>query len=271
NCTFSNNVANCGGAIYNQGLLTVENCSFYSNYVEGSFLNSIGITTGGIGVDICNLEGVGNVYAAQKIDYDEVKDLDALQTTSMVVTTAALSFVVGVGVGYLTGSIKAGAVAGAAVGACIGAVGSLLVCYNTMDVTFNDLQFSLLLIGGSMVAGAIGGAFGGYIAEVGNYVPEIPAVEERPEYDRIDLYRLDSDEMKVYYTFDSEHVKSQKFTQAETQAVIDSLTKKSEFANFDLSKVKYLKITVRVPGALGGSIVYTDGSSTLLFIGNIPK
>ena len=271
NCTFSNNVANCGGAIYNQGLLTVENCSFYSNYVEGSFLNSIGITTGGIGVDICNLEGVGNVYAAQKIDYDEVKDLDALQTTSMVVTTAALSFVVGVGVGYLTGSIKAGAVAGAAVGACIGAVGSLLVCYNTMDVTFNDLQFSLLLIGGSMVAGAIGGAFGGYIAEVGNYVPEIPAVEERPEYDRIDLYRLDSDEMKVYYTFDTEHVKSQKFTQAETQAVIDSLTKKSEFANFDLSKVKYLKITVRVPGALGGSIVYTDGSSTLLFIGNIPK
>uniref|UniRef100_UPI00388FDE76 hypothetical protein n=1 Tax=Methanobrevibacter sp. TaxID=66852 RepID=UPI00388FDE76 len=184
NCTFSNNVANCGGAIYNQGLLTVENCSFYSNYVEGSFLNSIGITTGGVGVDICNLEGVGNVYAAQKIDYDEVKDLDAMQTTAMVVTTAAVSFVVGAGAGYLTGSIKAGAVAGAAVGACIGAIGSLLVCYNTMDVTFNDLQFSLLLIGGSMVAGAIGGAFGGYFAQ-GQIQAPVQIPEEPIHHGRI--------------------------------------------------------------------------------------
>ena len=112
NCTFANNIANSGGAIYNQGRLTIENCSFYSNDVEPSFFNSIGITAGGVGVDICNLQGKGVVYAAQKIDYAEVTGFDVLEIAAVSAASVALSFVAGVGIGYAVGSVKVGAVVG---------------------------------------------------------------------------------------------------------------------------------------------------------------
>lgn len=263
NCTFANNIANSGGAIYNQGRLTIENCSFYSNDVEPSFFNSIGITAGGVGVDICNLQGKGVVYAAQKIDYAEVTGFDVLEIAAVSAASVALSFVAGVGIGYAVGSVKVGAVVGGVVGACIGAIGSLVVCYNVMDATFNDLKFSLLLMGGSMTAGAIGGALGGLIAQVGNYVPEYAEASEGPiEYSGEDVknLRIDINGKNCYYRLTGS-LQPESITPMHKQAIASKLLE----MNIDLNTISHIEIYGANNAAVSGVVHYYAGRGTAFF------
>ena len=166
NCTFTNNVANSGGAIFNQGQLTLEKTTFHCNNVEGSFLNSLTITTGGYGVDVCNSKGLGTVISAEKMDYTDIDGFDSYGVPAIIALgSAMISFISGAATGYIFGSIKAGMITGAVTGFITGVLGSLVVYYHAMDVTYDPTVYSICLITGSMILGAIGGYVGGCLAK----------------------------------------------------------------------------------------------------------
>ena len=167
NCTFENNIARCGGAIFNQGVLTLEDCQFHGNDVESSIFNYFGITTGGIGIDICNVRDKGSLEIIKSsADIDYVNDLDATLSNGIKIICVVASFMTGALIGAGTGSVKAGIAGGMIVGGVIGAIGSAIICYNKMDATYDCLKTTLCLIGCSMAAGAVGGSIGGVLSTI---------------------------------------------------------------------------------------------------------
>lgn len=156
NCTFIENSAKNGGAIFNQGLLIIEKSHFYNNsaYGEGP---SICVGDGGMviydGVNITENDQVKTVHFA--------KSMSLAESTIISIFAPVVATVVGVVVGFLTANAFAGLAVGLALGAAIGAGAASWIISENYDVEYNRLETVLTLSITSAVAGAVGGYFGG--------------------------------------------------------------------------------------------------------------
>ena len=121
NCTFSNNYAKYGGAIYNQGLLNLTNCSFKANTGYGSGDDVLNVADGIVivdGAEIKGTEGVVNyLYSVHKI----LKSV-AIVTVTIVAAGACVC------VGLLLSTVLTGAAfVVATTAACIFTVGVFIL------------------------------------------------------------------------------------------------------------------------------------------------
>ena len=155
NCRFTDNYAENGAAIFNQGLVVVQNCTFSGNDADNN------------GNNICVGEGGAVVVNGEQITKDTsiVRIVESLsKSKSIWITIGSIcgSFVAGFVVGVFAGPLV-GAAVGAAVGAVVGSLSANYIISHTYDVHFDRLQTAILLIGGSVAAGILGGAIGGWV------------------------------------------------------------------------------------------------------------
>ncbi|WP_458453365.1 hypothetical protein [Methanobrevibacter sp.] len=157
NCNFTKNHAKNGGAIFNQGVLVLENCSFENNT---AYSNGNDVCVGDNGkVVVDGVEVTGNtalVYCAES--------MSATATTVTGGLTIAASFILGFAVGLATANPVLGLAAGAAVGFVVGSTGTGIIISKHYDVNYDRAKTTWIVLGGSIVAGAAGGALGGFIS-----------------------------------------------------------------------------------------------------------
>ena len=168
NCAFEKNYAKNGGAIFNQGVLSLtHNTTFSDNKAYGK------------GNDIC----VGDGGKVQIDGKNITSDTDhVLFAKSVSQSNANWAKIVAIGgsaaIGFIAGVITANPVAGIAVGAAVGAgfgaFTSAEIAANTYDVNYDRVTNSIALITECVVAGAAGG-LAGYFAS-GTSAP-IKAIE----------------------------------------------------------------------------------------------
>ena len=156
NCTFTNNTAQNGGAIFNQGLAYID------KYDHGN--DVLNVDKGAVIVDGEIINGKGGI-----VDYK--KSISSVDTMWIVVAAIAGAAVVGVVFGIGVG-IGAGIGAGVFAGLGFGTIAYLAISQQKYDINYNRLKLAIICIGGATVAGAIGGAIGGWI---GNSIALAPA------------------------------------------------------------------------------------------------
>ena len=173
NCSFIDNEAKNGGAIFNQGRLVLNDCHFRGNYAycEG---DHICVGKGGT-VIINGMESTvennhGPVHFAESLDEE---------TCNQITDSCFLvSFLGGMVVGALTANPAAGALVGAALGALIGSMGASYIVSREYDVNYNKVQTCLVLILGSAMFGAFGGAMGGALTAKPSSTESINIIED---------------------------------------------------------------------------------------------
>lgn len=153
NCTFTGNYAKNGGAIFNQGMLTLQDCIFRGNAAYGK------------GPNVCIGDCGKIVMDGKQITSDNdlvyfTSSLNLGVSTLISVACVAVSFTVGLVVGFFTANPAIGIGVGILVGSALGVAGSSIIIANTYDATYNRLLSVLTLSIGSAVAGASGGALG---------------------------------------------------------------------------------------------------------------
>lgn len=155
NCTFHDNKAKYGAAIYNQGLLVVTNSTFYSNDGYGKGSDIVNVDKGVVSIDGKNYEACGG----DNLVY--MKSMSSNLQTVIKVVCYGGAFVLGVVAGFLIANPLVGVAVGAAIGAAVGTLGSAVICSNVYDINFCRWSCALTLIAGSAAAGAVGGGLGG--------------------------------------------------------------------------------------------------------------
>ena len=171
-CSFINNYCSNGGAIFNQGNLTLIDCYFSDNKAYRHGDNILNVDEGVVTID-------GEVIKGSSGYVKYVKSIDDVTSFFVHVVSYGLSFVIGVMVGALTANPVIGTIAGAGVGALIGTIASVYLIKNTYDINYSRLKTCLLLIGGCALSGALGGYLGAGIETVAaaNVVEEdVPVV-----------------------------------------------------------------------------------------------
>jgi len=167
NCTFTNNYAKNGGSIFNQGYLSLDNCTFVGNIAYGEG-NDVCVGDGGIvvvnGKNITSNTDI--VYFAESMS----------STTSFWLTIAsyAASFVVGFVVGFFTANPVIGLAVGAVLGAGIGSGTAGYIISGHYDINFNRVRICAYLIGGSAIAGLLGGVVGGLVPSPIQTLEKVP-------------------------------------------------------------------------------------------------
>ncbi|MBQ6098380.1 hypothetical protein [Methanobrevibacter sp.] len=153
NCSFLNNYAKNGGAIFNQGTLRINNCGFHGNYAYGEGDNICNGKGGKVIVDgkDCS-DGTGIVHYAESYS--------ATKTKWITIGGTILSIGAGIAAGILTANPVAGFAVGAAVGAGIGALSAGLIIEHKFDINYDRATLAATLI----ISDALSGAFGGCAA-----------------------------------------------------------------------------------------------------------
>ena len=159
NCTFTNNYCKNGGAIFSQGYLEVNNCTFKNNKAYGHGNNICNADKGTVKVDGIKINGTqGLVYHAKSLSKKEI--------TVLSVLTTCFAGAIGFTVGTLCGSPVLGLVVGGLAGAAVGACAAAYICSQIYDLNFDRTTLCAVLIVSCTLAGAAGGAFGGYLTQV---------------------------------------------------------------------------------------------------------
>lgn len=173
NCSFTNNYAKNGGAIFNQGYLELNNCTFEENTAYGK------------GDNVC--VGDGGVVMIDKVNITEdnnddsivyfAKSMSASTSTWMTIASIAGSFAIGFLAGVITANPLVGIAVGCAAGAAIGTFTAVEIISAKYDVNYDRLKTCLFVIGGSALAGAMGGFVGSVLvgeeAFIGQEIPYI--------------------------------------------------------------------------------------------------
>ena len=152
NCSFTNNYAKNGGAIFNQGFLSLTNSTFKGNTAYGKGDNVCVGDDGIVQVDGKNITSdIGCVYFAQSISVTDI----TLMTVVMGIGAFAS--------GFLTTVITCNPAVGMAVGAVIGGALGLFTASQIIESSY-DVNFNRVLTCMGFVAlGAVLGALGGYV------------------------------------------------------------------------------------------------------------
>ena len=148
-CTFKNNYAKNGGAIFNQGYLSLNNCSFEGN------------TGYGKGNDVCVGDGGIVVVNGKNItgNTDIATFAESMSTTKRVILSilpAVIAFVAGFVTSCLATPVVGMAV-GAAVGAALGTAFAAHIISRHYNVEFNRGLTCLFVIGAATASGVLGG------------------------------------------------------------------------------------------------------------------
>ena len=189
NCYFYNNSAKCGGAIFNAGYLEYEDCIFENNHAskkgndicsvddaqekEGD--DSLTVMRSDKGIRVINGE---NITDTDEYYYVHVKSESLVKATIFgAVTGYVIGAVVGLVVGVCTlnpvAGIASGVAAGVAAGGAMGTYTAYYMISNNYDPELKVWKVYTIVIGISVVAGAIGGAMGGYVGASLGEVGEI--------------------------------------------------------------------------------------------------
>ena len=165
---FTNNYAKYGGAVFNQGYLSLTNCTFQGNTAYGEKGDNVCVGDGGV-VSINNESVTSNnviAYFAESIS--------SSTSTWMTVVSIAGSFAIGFLAGVITANPIIGAAVGGVVGAAIGTFTAAEIISSKYDINYDRLTTCLFVIGGSAAAGAVGGLVG-YWAVTASFAPtEMP-------------------------------------------------------------------------------------------------
>ncbi len=156
-CVFTDNYCCCGGAIFNQGVLTLNNCTFKGNdaYRKGNTV--LNVDDAEVYLDGVQINGSsGPIKHVNSISSGKEK---LLQSIAVII-----SFGFGA-VGGACTSPLGGAAIGAGVGAVVGGLTSIYLNANHYDIHYNRLKATLILTGVCALSGAIGGVIGGYAAQ----------------------------------------------------------------------------------------------------------
>ena len=146
-----------GGAIFSQGILITNNCTFLNN---NAYSNGLDICIGDGGILVMDNKNITSANATGAVCF--AKSLTGTASTWIKVGSYVASFVVGFGIGYVTVNPYIGMAAGAGVGALIGSLASSYIISKTYDANFNRVKLCAILIWGSAAAGALGGLAGSY-------------------------------------------------------------------------------------------------------------
>ena len=152
-----------------KGKLYINNCQFYKNEAYG------------VGNDICVGDG-GTVIYNKMIVTPECHPKEVCFAQSLSATKSKLitglcmggSFLVGLGVGIFTANPALGLLAGAGAGALLGSLGAGVIIAKNYDINFSRTKTCLILIGGSVGAGALGGVIGGCVGLALKPAPATP-------------------------------------------------------------------------------------------------
>ena len=157
-CIFTDNYCCCGGAIFNQGFLTLNNCSFKGNDAYRTGNTVLNVDKAKVYLDGIEINGSsGPIKHVKSISSGFEKFLKSIVVIG--------SFVVGTIAGIVTASPVVGAVIGAGVGLVLGGLASMYINAHHYDIHYNRLKSTLLLTGMCVLAGAAGGILGGYAAQ----------------------------------------------------------------------------------------------------------
>lgn len=177
-CVFTDNYCSCGGAIFNQGTLTINNCFFKDNdaYRKGNTILTVGDATVYLDGKKINgsLDDIGG--------YGSIKHVDSISTglqKILKIGSIVLSFAVGVVAGVFT-SPAGGAAIGAGVGLVLGSLTSAYINTHNYDMHYNMLKSTLILTGICVLAGAAGGIIGGYAAHFHPSAGPVETVKLQP-------------------------------------------------------------------------------------------
>ena len=158
NCTFTNNKCQDGGAIFNQATLNLNNCTFEGNKASSDGDNILNADKGCVYIDGEKIEGTKGV-----VEY--IKSIPQ----GMVIFTSILgftgSFIIGLIAGISTGNPIVGFSAGVAAGGFIGTICAATIIGNTYDMNYNRFKTFIILVAGCALAGGLGGAMGGFLAQ----------------------------------------------------------------------------------------------------------
>ena len=160
NCSFTNNYCKNGGAIFNQRILRLDNCTFAGNKAYGIGNDVLNADQGNVTIDGKEVKGTSGY-----VSY--VQSIDELSSAFITIASVFISTVIGTFVGMASLNPVAGIAVGACIGAAIGALGFATIDSNTFNIHFNRLENCLLLICGCALAGGLGGAIGYNIAQSG--------------------------------------------------------------------------------------------------------
>ncbi len=163
NCTFIDNYARKGGAIFNGGLLCIDNMSFFANntgfkvgndilYVDSAITLFNGTQYKG------NSAHLNFTNGTIKLDYKK-----GLSTGKELVKVIAITCSVSFGINFLAGqffSIGVGALVGGILGLVIGCISALIVQSHNYDYHYKFWKMTLIIVSGSIVAGIAGGVLG---------------------------------------------------------------------------------------------------------------
>ena len=149
NCTFKNNYAKNGGAIFNQGYLSLNNCSFEGNIGYGK------------GSNVCVGDGGKVVVNGKNItkNTDIVTFAKSMSKTKRIIL-GILPSVAAFVAGFVTSCLATpfvGVAVGAAVGAALGTGSAAYIISRHYDVGFNRGLTCLFVIGAATASGALGG------------------------------------------------------------------------------------------------------------------
>ena len=159
NCSFIKNYCCNGGAIFNQGFLNITSCTFKENDAYNKGDNICNTGDGKVIVDGKEIKGSeGVVQYAKGLSAGQIRLLCVL---CPVLTTVG-TFIIGC---FLLNPLV-GLAVGAVIGCLVGVIASLIACDNIYDVHFSKLKLTTYLISSCIVAGALGGALGGYVSSL---------------------------------------------------------------------------------------------------------
>ena len=156
-CIFTNNYCCCGGAIFNQGILTLNNCSFKGNDAYRTGDTVLNVDKAKVYLDGIEINGSsGPIKHVNSISSGFEKFLKSM---------AVIVSFIGGAIGGAATSPAGGAAIGAGVGFVVGGLTSMYINAHHYDIHYNRLKATLLLTGICALAGAAGGLLGGYAAQ----------------------------------------------------------------------------------------------------------
>ena len=160
NCTFTNNYAKNGAAIFNQGTLVMENSHFRNNTAYGE------------GPCICVGDGGKVMYNGENITGNDqvstvhfAKSMSIVSSTIIAVFTPMVATLAGVAFGFMTGNPFVGVGVGLVIGVAIDGASAAWIISEHYDVNYNRRDTILSLTITSAIAGAMGGLMGGAMSK----------------------------------------------------------------------------------------------------------
>ncbi len=195
NCTFINNHAKFGAAIFNAGYLLIDNMTQFSGnraystgneitYVDNAIIDFNGkrYVNRAVDLEFCN----GTYFA----DYEHGYSPE--QITEIMWGTFSAAFVGGFFAGVF-GGIWIGIGIGAACGLIAGGISTACVLSNNYNYHVSNVNTALIIVGGSVAAGMVGGLIGGLVHNL---------FSSKPTTEPIDFGSMDEGETPNPYGYD---------------------------------------------------------------------